>query len=139
MGSTAMHTEKIYSHPAVNSEAPSLTQRALPKQELSRDKQANRILGCIKRSMASRSREGILPLCSAPVRSHPSPASSSGALSVGKTWTSWSGSGGGHKNDPRGGTLLLGGKAERVGAVQPGEEKALGTPYSGPPVLKGGL
>jgi len=26
---------------------------------------ANRILGCIKRSMASRPREGILPLCSA--------------------------------------------------------------------------
>ncbi|GAB0193317.1 cAMP-dependent protein kinase inhibitor alpha [Grus japonensis] len=29
---------------------------------------ANRILGCIKRSMASRSREGILPLCSTLVR-----------------------------------------------------------------------
>jgi len=27
--------------------------------------QANRTLGCIKRSVASRSREGILPLCSA--------------------------------------------------------------------------
>jgi len=31
---------------------------------------ANRTLGCIKRSMASRSREGILPLCSALVRAH---------------------------------------------------------------------
>ena len=30
----------------------------------------SRILGCIKRSAASRSREGILPFCSAPVRPH---------------------------------------------------------------------
>jgi len=32
--------------------------------------QANRILGCIKRSVGSRLREGILPLCSALVRAH---------------------------------------------------------------------
>ena len=29
----------------------------------------------------------------------------------------------GHKNDPRAGTALLSGQAERAGAVQPGEEK----------------
>ena len=31
----------------------------------------------------------------------------------------------GHKNDPRDGTPLLRGQAERGGAVQPGEEKAV--------------
>ena len=55
-----------------------------------------------------------------------SPASSSGALNTGETWTCWSGSRGGHKNDQGAGTPLLWGQAERVGAVQPGEEKALG-------------
>ncbi|GAB0182504.1 cAMP-dependent protein kinase inhibitor alpha [Grus japonensis] len=50
---------------------------------------ANRTLGCIKRSVTSRSREGILPLCS-----HENPP---GVLcpvprvpSTGKTWTCWS-------------------------------------------------
>jgi len=36
----------------------------------------------------------------------------------------------GHENDPRAGAPLLWGQAERVGADQPGEEKAAGRPHS---------
>ena len=45
----------------------------------------------------------------------------------------------GHKNDQRDGTPILRGKAERVGAVQPGEEKALERPCSSILVSEGGL
>jgi len=68
-----------------------------------------------------------------------SPASSSGAPSTRRTWTCWSGSRGGHKNHGRAGTPLLQGKAERLGLVQPGEEKAAGRPYSSLSVPEGGL
>jgi len=60
--------------------------------------------------------------------------SSSGALSTGQTRTCGSGAGGGPSNDPRAGAPLLGGKAGRAGAGQPGEEKAAGTPSSSLPV-----
>ena len=43
----------------------------------------------------------------------------------------------GHKDDQRAGAPLLWGKAERVGVVQPGGQKALGTPYSIFQYLKG--
>ena len=68
-----------------------------------------------------------------------SPVSSSGAPSTGQTWTCWCGAREGHKNDLRVGTSLLWGQAGRAGAVQPGEEKALGSPYCGLSVLKGVL
>ena len=45
----------------------------------------------------------------------------------------------GHKNDPRDGILLLQGQVKRDGAVQPGEEKALGRPESGLSASKGEL
>ena len=54
--------------------------------------------------------------------------SSSGAPSAGQSWSCGSGARGGPSNDARAGTPLLGGKAGRAGAAQPGEEKAAGRP-----------
>ena len=59
-----------------------------------------------------------------------SPASSSGVLSTEQTWSCWNRARESPRNDARAGTPLLGGKAGRAGAVQPGEEKALGRPQS---------
>jgi len=56
---------------------------------------------------------------------------------TGQSWSCWSGARGGPSNDARAGTALLGGKAGRAGAVQPGEEKAEGRPYRSLPVPEG--
>ncbi|PKU30930.1 rna-directed dna polymerase from mobile element jockey-like [Limosa lapponica baueri] len=56
-------------------------------------RKANCVLGCIKRSVASRSREVILPLCSG--ETLPGVVSSFGVLSTGRTWTCWNRSRGG--------------------------------------------
>ena len=45
----------------------------------------------------------------------------------------------GHKDDQRAEAPLLGGQAERPGALQPGEVKALRRSYSSLPVPEGGL
>jgi len=42
-------------------------------------------------------------------------------------------------DDQRAGIPLLGGQAETVGVVWPGEEEGPGTPYSSLPVPEGGL
>jgi len=44
-----------------------------------------------------------------------------------------------HKNDQKARTPFLRGKAERVGVVQPGEEKVLERSYCGLAKLQGGL
>jgi len=62
---------------------------------------ANRMLGCTKRSMASRSREGILPDYSALVRPHLEPAAQEGHGPVGVGLEE------GHKDDLRAGSPLL--------------------------------
>ena len=93
-----------------------------------------RILGCIKSSMGSTVRERIPLLCSALVRPHLESCVQLWSLSTPKTWSR---SRGGHRNNPRVGTSFLWGKAERVGAIQPGEEKVPGRPYHSLPVRAG--
>ena len=100
---------------------------------------AKHILGCIKRSVASRSRERILPFCSALVRPH--------LEYYVQLW------GPQHRKDmdllervQRRATKMVRGiehlsydERPRVGVVQPGEKKAPGRPYCCLSVLKEGL
>ncbi|GAB0206104.1 cAMP-dependent protein kinase inhibitor alpha [Grus japonensis] len=68
---------------------------------------ANCALGCVSSSVTSRSREGILPLCSTLVRPPCSTVSSCGVPSTRQTWSCWRESRGGHEDDPRAGAPLL--------------------------------
>ncbi|PKU46943.1 glycerol kinase [Limosa lapponica baueri] len=98
---------------------------------------ANRILGCTKRNVASRTREGILPLYSSLMRPH-----------LEYFIQLWSPQ---HRRDvdmleqaQRRAMKMTRGLQhlsceDRLRVVQPGEEKAPGRPYSGLPILKGGL
>jgi len=52
------------------SEHISIIKLSMSQQCVLAAQKVNRTLGCIKRSVASRAREGILPLCSALVRPH---------------------------------------------------------------------
>jgi len=61
-----------------------------------------------------------------------STASRCGGPCTEEIWTCWRACPEeGHKSNPKDGTLLLQGQAERAGAVQPGEVKNAGRPESG--------
>jgi len=88
---------------------------------------ANSVLRCIKRIVASRMREGILPLWLCSGETPPGVLHSALEPSAQERHEPVrAGPEEGHRNDQRAGTALLGGKAERVETVQPGEEKAPG-------------
>lgn len=88
---------------------------------------ASSVLGCIKNSMASWAREGILPPYSA------------FAVPNSRTWTCWRKSRGGHNEEQRAGWPLLCRQAETIWFIQSGEEKATGRTLEHLLVPKGDL
>ena len=101
----------------------------------------NHILGCIKRSTASRAKEAILPLYSVLMRPYleyciqmqsPQYRRDMDLLEHGQVTDTC------HRTDSRAGTPLLWGQAERAGAVQPGVQKAPRWPESSHEILNRG-
>ena len=92
---------------------------------------ANHILDCIKRSVVSRSREGILPLYSTLVFR-------SGAPNIRRTQTCLSRSRGGHEDDEGLEHLPYGDRLRELGVFSLEKRRLRGDLLSGLPVLKGG-
>lgn len=92
---------------------------------------ANYILVCIKRSLASESRELSLALRSAVMRAHLKNCPALGPPTQEKSRLVGKSPDEGHKVDQRAGAAFLWSKS---GVVQPEEEKALGRSYSSLPV-----
>ncbi|RMC16681.1 hypothetical protein DUI87_06620 [Hirundo rustica rustica] len=63
--------------------------------------------------------------------------SSPGVPNLGGTWSCWSKARGGHKADKRTGITPLKRQAEKIGALQPGEEKVVWRPHDNLPVSEG--
>jgi len=100
--------------------------------------QTKHLLGCIKSNVASRSREGILPVC--PVLVRPPPGVLRPALEPSAQDRPGPVGGG-----PEEATAMIRGREHlcceerlRAAFLQPGEEKALGRPYCSLSVFEGG-